>query len=74
MFFLVRSISVLNTQRELERISFVQVRHLAFEGLQSHAQPRNKLKWVLRRGFFYDFSHACFVVHEELVGNCNVTI
>ena len=74
MLFLVRTISVLNAQREFESISFVEVSHLAFKGFQSHAQSRNKLKWVLRWSFFYDFTHACFVVHEELVRNSDITV
>ena len=74
MFFLVRAIGFLYTQRKLESIAFVEVCHLTFKGFQSHAQARNKLKWVLRWGFFNDFADACFIVCEELIGNSNITI
>ena len=74
VFLNVWAVCLVNREREVEIVTFVQCGDVAFKSVEGYTKSRDKLEGVFYRSFLHEFVDALFVVGVEFVCNADVLV
>ena len=74
MFLLVRAVSIVNLQHEVESLASLQFVYFCFKSIKRHTHTGDKLERVFSRSFFYEFVNTFFVIGVQFVSHRNILV
>ena len=74
MFLLVRAVSIVNLQHEVESLASFQFVYFCFKSIKRHTHTGDKLERVFSRSFFYEFVNTFFVIGVQFVSHRNILV
>ena len=74
VFLLVRAVSIVNLQHEVESLASLQFVYFCFKSIKRHTHTGDKLERVFSRSFFYEFVNTFFVIGVQFVSHRNILV